>query len=265
MTEAALVHQLTDVGLAPGRNVLVHCSLRAVGGSAEAVYGALRAVVGDAASIVVPTHTAINSATSSAYRDATRHLDAAGLADYEARRPGFDPARTPSHGMGQLAEYVRRHPAAHRSTHPLTSFAAVGPTAAELVGRHDLDCHLGEESPLGALYQAGASVLLLGVGYDVCTALHLAEYRLPWPPPPQDYRCYVDRDGQREETKFRGVRLDAGDFMMLGADLEARTAIAHHGPFGAGTARALDLCAAVDFAVAWMTERRGPPLGHSAG
>jgi aminoglycoside 3-N-acetyltransferase len=220
--------------------------------------------VGDAASIVVPTQTAINSATSAAYRDATRHLDPAGLTEYEARRSGFDPARTPSHGMGQLAEYVRRQPDARRSTHPLTSFAAVGLTAAGLVARHDLGCHLGEDSPLGALYRAGASVLLLGVGYDVCTALHLAEYRLPWPPPPQDYRCYIDRAGQREQKEFRSVRLDASDFVEIGADLEARTAIASGGPFGATTARAFDLCAAVDFAVTWMTEHRHPPAAASA-
>jgi aminoglycoside 3-N-acetyltransferase len=257
MNKAGFVRQLIDIGLAPGRDVLVHCSMKAVGGPPSEVYTAVRTVVGDAASIVVPTHTAINSPSSAAYRDATRHLDPAGLAEYEAKRTGFDPARTPSHGMGQLAEYVRQFPDAQRSTHPLTSFAAVGPSAARLVARHDLDCHLGEQSPLAALYQAGASVLLLGVGYDVCTALHLAEYRLPWPAPPQDYRCYVDRDGQREETTFPGVRLDAGDFTQLGADLEARTAIASRGPFGAGTARALDLCAAVDFAVAWMTDHRG--------
>jgi aminoglycoside 3-N-acetyltransferase len=33
----------------------------------------------------------------------------------------------------------------------------------------------GEHSPLARLEEVGAQVLLLGVGYDVCTAFHLAE------------------------------------------------------------------------------------------
>ncbi|MFF0191065.1 AAC(3) family N-acetyltransferase [Streptomyces sp. NPDC005244] len=48
---------------------------------------------------------------------------------------------------------------------------------------HDPDCHLGEGSPLGALYAADARVLLFRVGFEVCSAFHLAECRLrPVPP-----------------------------------------------------------------------------------
>ncbi len=89
----------------------------------------------------------------------------------------------PSQRMGVLAEYVRCAPGAVRSDHPQTSFAALGPRARQLTDGHDLTCHLGERSPVGGLYAADGQILLLGLGYEACTALHLAEYRLPVPPP----------------------------------------------------------------------------------
>jgi aminoglycoside 3-N-acetyltransferase len=47
---------------------------------------------------------------------------------------------------------------------------AVGPAAAGLMAGHRLDSELGEESPLAALEQADAKVLLLGAGYDTCAS-----------------------------------------------------------------------------------------------
>ncbi|GAB3838311.1 hypothetical protein GCM10029963_04260 [Micromonospora andamanensis] len=176
-----LCDQLAAMGLAPRRAVLVHASMRAVGpvdGGAAALLAALRRVVGRAA-VVVPAQTAYNSTSSPEFRAATTGLTPTEVARHIDRIEAFDPAITPSRGMGVLAEQVRQSPAAVRSRHPQTSFAAVGHGAAELMRVHDLDCHLGDRSPLGALYDADATVLLLGVDHRVCTAYHLAEYRLP--------------------------------------------------------------------------------------
>lgn len=81
--------------------------------------------------------------------------------------------------MGVIAETVRTWPGAVRSMHPQTSFAAVGLKAEELMDGHTLDHTLGKRSRLKRLEEANATVLLLGVGFDKCTAFHLAEYRLP--------------------------------------------------------------------------------------
>ena len=91
--------------------------------------------------------------------------------------PGFDPATTPSVGMGAVAEMVRVWPGARRSTHPARSWSAVGSRAGDLVAEHDLNDVHGEASPLGAAWKADARMLLAGVGHDKCTALHLAETR----------------------------------------------------------------------------------------
>src|ERR1700722_11593714 len=53
-----LAAELRSLGLRPGQDLLIHCSLRQVGhieGGAAALLDALRAVSGSAATLVVPT------------------------------------------------------------------------------------------------------------------------------------------------------------------------------------------------------------------
>jgi aminoglycoside 3-N-acetyltransferase len=256
-TDRQLIGQLSALGLPPGRDVLVHCSLRQVGpvaGGAATLLAAIQAVIGPTATVVVPALTPDNSTTSPAFFHAVRGLNAAARASYVQAMPGFDPARTPSFRVGAFAEFVRSHPDSVRSSHPQTSFAALGPAAARLTARHDLDAHLGARSPLGALYRAGASVLLLGVGYDTCTAFHLAEYRQPRPPV-RAYRCFTLVNGRRLQHDFRAVDLHDQDFAELGSAFELANAVAR-GAVGRATARVFDVRDAVDYAAGWMSEHR---------
>jgi aminoglycoside 3-N-acetyltransferase len=258
--QARLAADLAALGVPAGRDVLVHCSLRRVGriaGGPGTLVAALRDVLGPASTIVVPTHTTGNSTTTRRFRATATGLTAPEVAAMEARLPAFDPVAATSHGMGAMAEYVRRAPEAVRSGHPQTSFAALGPRAPALTAVHDLDCHLGERSPLGTLYAAGAVILLLGVGYDACTALHLAEYKLPWDPPDRRYRCYVIEGGRRVPKEFVAPDLDDRDFPALGADLD-QTPLVRKGPVGNAPSRLIEMCGTVDFAVEWLTARRGP-------
>jgi aminoglycoside 3-N-acetyltransferase len=252
--QARLAEDLAALGLRPGTDLLVHCSMRRVGGSPATLVAAIRDVVGVDATLVVPTHTAGNSTTTPSYRAAAGRLPPAQVAAMEALLPPFHPAAA-SHGMGALAEYVRQHPGAVRSDHPQTSFAALGPRARHFTAVHDLDCHLGERSPLARLYAAGATILLLGVGYSACTALHLAEYRLPSPPPRRWYRCYVRAGGRPVRADFLAPALDDSDFERLGADLD-RERFARAGRVGNAASRAISLPGAVDFAVGWLAARR---------
>jgi aminoglycoside 3-N-acetyltransferase len=160
--------------------------------------------------------------------------------------------------MGAVPEQVRTWPGARRSAHPQTSFAALGPRADEVVAVHDLDCQLGERSPLAALERLDAEILLLGADFGTCTALHLAEYRVPGAAPTVEHGAAVlDADGGRRWVSFRDLDLDEGDFGRIGEEMGwAEVVPIRVGPVGAATARLLPLAPAVAWAAAWMSANR---------
>lgn len=253
-TRASLTADLRALGLGSGEILLVHASMKQVGwvcGGSVAVVQALLDVLGPTGTLVVPTHTADN-------RDPSRWRDPGIPQSWwptiRACLPAFDLRFTPSVGMGAVAELVRTWPGARRSAHPQTSFAALGPQAEDIVGTHDLDCHLGDRSPLGRLADLGASVLLLGVGWDRCTAFHLAEYRLP-DPPLWTYSCAVSRGTDREWVTYSDVNLVDDDFAELGSAFEAADRVAV-GLVGNATSRLFTVQAATAFSLEWMRFHR---------
>jgi aminoglycoside 3-N-acetyltransferase len=261
--EDQLAADLRLLGLRRGQDLLIHCSLRRVGrvdGGAGTLLNAIMGVAGPLATLVVPALTTENSFSSAAFRAATDHLTAEERARYVAAMPGFDPVSTPSSGMGWFAEYLRTRPSACRSSHPQSSFAAIGPRAHACTRVHDLDCRYGERSPLGWLYAADAAILLLGVGYSVCTAFHLAEYRMPGNPRRRPYHCFTADGGTRAEREFIDLALDDRDFGELGADLESAALLDRDGPrrgkVGAAECRLVPLRMAVDFACSWLEIHR---------
>ncbi len=90
-------------------------------------------------------------------------------------RPEWDELATPSH-TGVLTEVFRTCYATGRSIHPTHSVAAHGPHAQRLLARHHLDdTPVSANSPYGLMRGQDAYVLMLGVGLETCTAIHLPE------------------------------------------------------------------------------------------
>ncbi|MFD6953054.1 AAC(3) family N-acetyltransferase [Nocardiopsis sp. TSRI0078] len=254
-TRASLARDLAALGVVPGDTLLVHSSLSSLGwvcGGEQAVVQALLDAVGPEGTLVVPTQTMDNS-------DPGQWRDPAVPREWwpviRAEAPGFDPRLTPSRHMGRVPEMVRTWPGAVRSAHPQTSFAALGPRARALMDRHPVGCRLGEDSPLAALEGVRARVLLLGAGFDSCTAFHLAEYRVPRPRLEECGCALSTPDGGREWITFTDVLLDERDFERLGADFEDTGAV-ERGPVGGAAARLFPLPHAVAFATRWMTVNR---------
>lgn len=96
----------------------------------------------------------------------------------------FDPGTTACRGMGVVADTFWRLPGVLRSDSP-HAFAAQGPAAAAITAPHPVDFPHGPDSPVGRVLALDGLVLLLGVGHDGNTTVHLAEalagvrYRLP--------------------------------------------------------------------------------------
>ncbi|GAB2709794.1 aminoglycoside N(3)-acetyltransferase [Kitasatospora kifunensis] len=251
-----LTAQLRHLGVGPRTGVLlVHAALRSLGpvaGESAGVLAALRAALGPGGTLVAYTATPENSLTSRLHQEATAELSALERAAYLAAMPAFDPLATPcSPTVGRLSEELRGDPRALRSAHPQTSFAALGPLAAQLVAEHPYDCHLGEESPVGRLYRAGAWVLMLGAPMTSCTVLHLAEYRVP-SPPRKRYGCVVEdpRTGPRW-VYFDGVDLDDAHFPRMLKQI--RLVGARTGSVGGAQALLMPVAPAVEAAHGWLT------------
>jgi aminoglycoside 3-N-acetyltransferase-4 len=147
----------------------------------------------------------------------------------------FDPASTPAApDLGVVADMFWRLPGVLRSNHPF-AFAAAGPRAAEIVADPlPLPPH-SPESPVGRVHDLDGQVLLLGVGHDANTTLHLAELiaRVPYRVPRY---CTVVRDA-------RPVRIDYGEndhcceqFALMDDWLRER-GLQSEGPVGHGHAR----------------------------
>lgn len=171
--------QLRALGVREGGVLLVHTSFRAVRpveGGPSGLIGALRDALGPEGTLVMPSWTG---------------------SDDEP----FDPAATPaSPDLGVVAETFRRMEGVRRSDHPF-AFAAAGPQAARITADPlPLPPHI-PESPAGRVHDLDGQVLLLGVGHDGDTMLHLAEilavvpYRTP-------KHCTVLRDGRPTRIEY---------------------------------------------------------------
>lgn len=253
----SLATSVRALGLRQGMTVLMNASLSSLGdvdGGATTVVAAIRDALGPGGTLVSPATNEENSDTSRAYLARVAGMTPEQARAFRDTMPPFDPATTPANS-GRIAEEIRRTPGAIRSAHPQSSFVAIGPRAREFMADHPLDCHLGEASPLGKLYAAGAWVLLLGVGYRSCSALHLAEYRYRPDPPRRTYRCVLPGQGWRE---FTDVVLDDSDFENIG-ELIDKTVIHEQGYVGHANCKLMPMRDIVDFAAAWMRAHRTGP------
>ncbi|MCB9528454.1 MAG: AAC(3) family N-acetyltransferase [Myxococcales bacterium] len=209
---ATLRAQLHGLGVRPGQTLIVHTAYRAlrpIEGGPLALIAALRAALGPTGTLVMPTMSA-------------------GDAPY-------DPATTPTVDMGITAELFRQQPGVLRSAHPGASFAAIGPHAAAICRPQPLAPPHGPESPVGYAHALDAHVLLLGVGHDANTTLHLAE-ALAGVPYQTRHPCVVERDGRHETVEIPEPDHCCRGFTRLDPWLRAR-ALQHEGPLAHGHAR----------------------------
>jgi aminoglycoside 3-N-acetyltransferase len=246
-TRDSLAADLRALGVSAGEVLLVHSSLSSLGwiaGGAPMFVQALLDVLGPEGTLVVPTQTGANC-DPRWWRAPPAPEEWWPL--IRAAMPGYDPAITPSRHMGAVPEVVRGWPGAVRSGHPQFSFAAVGPLAAPLMSVHDLECPFGERSPIAAMEAAGARILMVGVGFDRCTALHLAETRVPGIPDEQNACAVLRPDGTSEWITYRTALAHSKDFAQVGAAFTEAGAVLT-GLVGSAAARLFGLPAVVAFA-----------------
>jgi aminoglycoside 3-N-acetyltransferase len=111
--------------------------------------------------------------------------------------PYWDEMTTPSR-TGILTEVFRTRYAVARSIHPTHSVAGWGPAAPLLLSRHHLDTTpVSGNSPYGLMRDYDTYVLMIGVGLECCTAIHLPEEVVNvdlYVRPPEQAELYHCRD-----------------------------------------------------------------------
>ncbi|RJS85340.1 aminoglycoside N(3)-acetyltransferase [Candidatus Bathyarchaeota archaeon] len=169
VTKDDIMAGLRRVGLREGDVVFVHSSLSSFGyvvGGADTVIDALLETVGPDGTVVMPAFT--------------------WTLFHDKEKVTFDVANTPvKNEVGTIPEVFRRRKGVIRSIHICHSVTALGPHAKDVMG--DGVRSFGVGSTFHQLYKLNSWYLFLGVGFNVCTALHMVEEFMKVP-----YRYYRD-------------------------------------------------------------------------
>ncbi len=235
---------------------MVHTSLGQIGyvcGGAQAVIEALIKVIGQNGTIMMPTQSWKNLDPETGV-----HWDA-DEGDWDAIRenwPAYDKAITPTNTMGAVAEMFRSWPGAIRSDHPARSVAAWGKNAEYLTANHDLSNIFGKNSPIGKLYELDGKVLLIGVGYDKNTSIHLADALAEYP---GKRNCVehsaVMENGKRVWKAYETLFVDGEDFEDIGAAFETVHDV-NKVMLGGAELKLMKQRELVDFAIKWIEQNR---------
>lgn len=246
-TRASLAADLCALGVQAGETLLVHSSLSSLGwvaGGPVAVIQALQDALTPAGTLVMPAFT-LHLTDPAGWRRFP--VPQQWWATIRAEMPTFDPALTPTRGMGRIAELFRTWPDVRRSNHPHSSFAAWGRHAEFITANHQLTFSLGEGSPLARVYDLNGRVLPLGTENN--TSLHLAEIRAGKQSTVQ-FGGPILVDGQQQWVTFDECDYDEETFPPVKAALEGSGAVTL-GKASSATAKLMSQRALVDFAVRW--------------
>jgi len=255
-TRQSILEGLRELGVREGSVLLVHSSLSALGwvcGGGVALIQALLDALGERGTLVMPAHSGdLSDPSTWSYPPVPEGW----WAHIRQTMPAFEPAITPTRGIGRIPEIFRSWPGVLRSSHPQVSFAARGPEAAAITGGHSLDYGLGQGSPLARLREAKAAVLHLGSGWESTTAFHLAEYESEWPGKTEVVQgSPLLREGRSAWTEYRDINYNSDDFGALGSDFE-RGGRVLRGGIGRADCLLFDLGEAVEFAKEWLPSHR---------
>lgn len=244
------------VGVKPGQVIMVHTSLGSIGyvcGGAQTIIEALIEAVGNEGTIMMPTQS-------------WKNLDPETGVHWEVDKnywqvirdnwPPYDKNITPTNTMGVVAEMFRQWSGTIRSDHPARSVAAFGKYAEYLTQGHDLSNIFGDGSPIGKLYELNAHVLLIGVGYDKNTSLHLADVRAEYA---DKHLCTehsaVTENGKRVWKAYDTLYVDGEDFKQIGTAFEKIHEVKKT-MLGNAALRLMKQRELVDFAVGWIEKNR---------
>ena len=149
--------------------VIAHASLKSFGhieGGAETM---LTALLDSVRGVIMPTFT-YKSMLNPEVGPPRNGITYGSETDLNKMAEAFYPNMPADKLMGVLPEFLRKHPKAKRSSHPIQSFAGI--RADAVINSQRIYDPL---APIGMLAEQDGWVLLLGVDHTVNTSIHYAE------------------------------------------------------------------------------------------
>jgi aminoglycoside 3-N-acetyltransferase len=149
--------------------VIAHASLKAFGPIEGGADTMLSALLDSVRGLIMPTFTyktMLNPEIGPPRNGMTYGTEA----DLNKMAESFHADMPADKTMGVLAEILRKHPQAKRSSHPIQSFAGINADAVL-----NTQTIYNPLAPIGALADSDGWVLLLGVDHRVNTSIHYAE------------------------------------------------------------------------------------------
>ena len=252
-----VIDAFSQLGIKSGTSLIVHCSLKSLGsylvGGSQTIIEALIECVGNKGNIMMPTQSWRNlDPSTGVHGDVPKELYQKIIDNI----PAYNKHITPTNTMGSVAQMFIHYPGVSRSDHPARSFAAFGQKAIELTQNHTLEDIFGDNSPLSRLYNLDGYVLLIGVGYDKNTSLHLADARANYPQKHDviEHSAVVE-NGQRVWKAYKTLYVDGEDFEQIGEAFEKAYQVSKV-KLAKATLRLIRQRVLVNFAVKWIEENR---------
>jgi len=165
-----IIQAFEQLDVPAGAPVIAHASLSAFGPVDGGGLTLLNALLQVYPTLVMPAFT-YKTMVTPPFGPPDNALDYAADRDRNQMAQIFSPTMPVDRLIGVIPELLRNTPGAMRSSHPVLSF--VGLRAAPILTTQTVQAPL---SPIEVLFQRTGWVLLLGVGQDVNTSLHYAEF-----------------------------------------------------------------------------------------
>ena len=255
-TVDSLKQDFLSLGLKPKMKIIVHSSLNSIGwvcGGAVAVVIALMEVITEDGLIMMPTHS-FTLSEPALWQNPP--VPESWWSEIRETMPAFNPRTTPTEHMGKIPEVFRSFEKVKRSCHPSSSFAVWGKNSSDYIKSQKMEFSLSMDSPLGELYKNEGSILLIGVGYDSNTSLHLAETMVDNFPTEKSGGPIIE-NGLRVWKEFRDYKYNINNFELLGNDFEKKFQV-NKVFIGSSESRLIPMKDLVDFASTWIVEKRLP-------
>ncbi|MBF8437950.1 AAC(3) family N-acetyltransferase [Halanaerobiaceae bacterium Z-7014] len=255
VTKSRLIEDLHSGGLRSGEKIIVHSSLSSLGwvcGGPITLIQAFMDIVTEKGNIVMPAHS--EDYTEPSYWK-NPPVDEAWWDTIRKEMPAYQPEITPCGSIGVVPETFRKFPGVKRSSHPAVSFTAWGQDSNYIISNHSLENSLGQNSPLGKIYDLKGKILLIGVNHDRNTSLHLAEHKANFQKEKELQGSPIIRDQKRVWVEYEDLKYDDSDFIDVGEAFENKN---NYQEFNIGhtTARLLPQKALVDYAAKWFSKNR---------